>query len=681
MKKFFRHFTMLGFDRSFSKGLLFQLLWLLGIMCVVYIVMAAISYFGQLYVSGNGAHNRYIDILLALIGFGSKSKAMSFPLTVVCAILSLIIFSGMLISVISNMLKRRIKQFTKGETNYKFSGHVVVLGFNRTIPSLLRSIYKKDNSAYILLMSGKDSEMIREWVHANVEEEIEDNLVVMNGVRNTVDDLKRLNLKNDVQEIYVLGEENEPAHDAVNMECVRKIADLLPNKETKIRCHVLFDSSTMYATLQYVDIENDLKEKIDFVPFNYHEVWARTVLATIPDNKIFINGNAQPWNYEPLDGNGIASGSLKEDHLVVIGMKGMGTALATNAAHILHFPNFREGDFSTCSTITFIDREAAAKGREFRSRYETLFDLARWRSVDGAECLSDEGWVDPMDDQDSDSPYKGFLGDVNFMDIQWEFIEGDANDDMVKQYLLQQAARQNQLLTIAFCGDDSEVNAKACIGLPDSVIANVHQILVRQKESTELVNMLRKNKRPGYANIRPFGIEAEGFYHDNTHEEIAKLVNASYSGIDMDNKKIVENKWDGLTVALKWSNIYCANMLYVKLRFLGFDTSQILSMVDIDKAVAAFEVDIQRTEHNRWNTEKLLMGYRPLKSEEERQRWKSNQEIRDAMKKEQFLHLDILSNDMLKVLDESAVKYDINVNKSLSLLYKLAQDRVHNSER
>lgn len=681
MKKFFRHFTLLGFDRSFSKGLLFQLLWLLGIMCVVYIVMAAISYFGQLYVSGNGAHNRYIDILLALIGFGSKSKAMSFPLTVVCAILSLIIFSGMLISVISNMLKRRIKQFTKGETNYKFSGHVVVLGFNRTIPSLLRSIYKKDNSAYILLMSGKDSEMIREWVHANVEEEIEDNLVVMNGVRNTVDDLKRLNLKNDVQEIYVLGEENEAAHDAVNMECVRKIADLLPKKEDKVKCHVLFDSSTMYAVLQYVDIDNDLKAKIDFAPFNYNEVWARTGLATIPNNKTIINGIEQSWNYEPLDGNGITYDSLKTVHLVVIGMNEMGTALATNAAHILHFPNFREGDFSTCSTITFIDRGATAKSREFRSRFETLFDLARWRSVDGAECLSDEGWVDPMDDLDSDSPYKGFLGDVNFMDIQWEFIEGDTNDDTVKQYLLQQAARQNQLLTIAFCGDDSEVNAKACIGLPDSVIANVHQILVRQKESTELVNMLRKNKRPGYANIRPFGIEAEGFYHDNTHEEIAKLVNASYSGIDMDNKKIVENKWDGLTVALKWSNIYCANMLYVKLRFLGFDTSQMLSMADIDKAVAALETDIQRTEHNRWNTEKLLLGYCPLRTEEERKRWKSNKEIEKAMKKEQFLHLDILSNDMLKVLDESAVEYDINVNKSLSLLYKLAQDRVHNSER
>ena len=95
MSNLFKHFTLLGFDRSFSKGLGSQIKWLAGIMCVVYIVLTAISYLGELYVGKGSEDNRLLDILLVLIDPGSGSESMSSTLTIVCAILGLIIFSGM----------------------------------------------------------------------------------------------------------------------------------------------------------------------------------------------------------------------------------------------------------------------------------------------------------------------------------------------------------------------------------------------------------------------------------------------------------------------------------------------------------------------------------------------------------------------------------------------------------
>lgn len=673
-KNIFKHFTLLGFDRSFSKGLISQLAWLAGIMCVVYIVLTGISYVGEMYARSESGSNRLLDILLVLIDPGSGSESMSSTLTIVCAILGLIFFSGMLISVISNVLERRVDRYTKGETDYKVSNHYVIIGLNKTIPSLLRSLYKKSKKSYIILMSEQNSESVRDWLHSNINEEIENNLIVLNGVRNAKDDIKRLRLDKNVKEIYVIGEENEPAHDAINMECVNMLVGILPTPKAgkKVRCHVQFDSNTMYSVLQSVDIDKKIKDKVSFHPFNFNEVWAQKILATIPSAELSINEEKQDWNYISLDGKGITRDSNMHVHLVLVGMNEMSYSIATNAAHILHFPNYAEGDFNTCSKITFIDPNAKELGKLFRSRYETLFDLACWRSVEKTECTDNSSWIDPIGDKQHNSKYKGILGDTNFMDIQWEFIEGNVNDIEVINYLSEHADdKRNEILTLIFCDKDSESNARSCLGMPDNVIAKVYQILVRQQESSLLVNMLRKSKKEGYCNIRPFGFDSVCLYNNSLHEEFGIIVAASYDNT-LGNEAIMRQEWEEKSVAIKWSNMYCANMLYTKLRFLGLDPSLNLKIEDINNALAAHEDDIQKTEHNRWNTEKLLMGYRPLQNDEERETWLSSPETKKLMK-EQLKHLDILSNKLLKEIDPAAINYDISVNKEISNLYLIAK--------
>ena len=177
-------------------------------------------------------------------------------------------------------------------------------------------------------------------------------------------------------------------------------------------------------------------------------------------------------------------------------------------------------------------------------------------------------------------------------------------------------------------------------------------------------------KRAGFENIRPFGIMSECFYGHLKHEEYGKLVNASYdSNINIYNKSDVQNAWDQLKIAHKWSSIYCANMLYYKLRLIGLNTTEVITKEDIASALSRYEDDMQRTEHNRWNTEKLLLGFRPLASEEEREKWKKDKKEM----KEHLLHLDILSNDMLKHIDPGVIDYDINVNKKLADIYIISK--------
>jgi len=183
----------LRFDRSFSKGMFKQLVWLFGMMVIMYTLLIVLSYIHTLYTPGEeGSHGRWYDVLFVLIDPGSSSNAMSSPFVVLCAVLGLIVFSGMLISVISNVLKRRVESYLKGETNYHFSDHVVVLGFNKGQPSLINKLHDDYPNSYIVIMCNRNIEEVRDFLFANLDEEFEKVIILMNGIRNAKDDLCRL---------------------------------------------------------------------------------------------------------------------------------------------------------------------------------------------------------------------------------------------------------------------------------------------------------------------------------------------------------------------------------------------------------------------------------------------------------------------------------------------------------
>ena len=100
-----------------------------------------------------------------------------------------------------------------------------------------------------------------------------------------------------------MGEQNEENHDEKSMDCLKKLSHLI--KGEKVKCHVLLESQIMYGILQSVDVEEQIKDKFDFLPFNFNEIWAQEALGTIPAESIIINGES-----------GERSGTLLHAHLV-----------------------------------------------------------------------------------------------------------------------------------------------------------------------------------------------------------------------------------------------------------------------------------------------------------------------------------------------------------------------------
>lgn len=680
MKKFFRNFS-LNFDRSFSKGFRVQVAWLVVIVVVAFVVLMVISSLGYEPKANTPFSQRCIDVIGLMMnpGVGTDDGMLS-VFAIITSVVGLVVFGGMLISVMSNVLERRIESYQKGETTYALRDHVVVLGFNRSMPSLLEHIVEKHPGCYILLMCDRPVEEISDWLYAKVDGNVEEPLVLLNGSRTAADDIARLSLCNGVREIFVIGEENEPDHDAANMRCAELIAEaMLPLPEAaladKVPCHVQIDSQLMFGILQKVGLKASVTRNLNVLPFSFHDIWAQNVLATCPDDAK-TDDAAEPL-YRPFDGDGITADSPRHVHLIIVGMTEMGRALATNAAHVLHFPNYREGDQTCASRITFIDPAAGYLGRAFRTFYEALFGVARWRTAD-ASC-PDAPWRDPLADSDSDSPYR-YQGDHCYMDTDWEFIEGDAYEPHVQDYFRRAAADPNAIITVALCADDSDANALACQSLPEVLRNAALQVLVRQKESSTMMDLLRR--RHGFESVRAFGMMTACYRENLVSDRFGKLINALYWGKDIAHDPAgVDEAWSACSPLDRWSSIYCANMLYYKLRSLGLDTRRELSEEEVNAAVAAHQDEIQPTEHNRWNTERLLLGYRPLFEDEtahllhimETEDYAAFKAQKKAWGKGEMKHFDICGNALLTRLDPKVLALDNTVNSALYTLYKMTR--------
>lgn len=668
MNKLFRKTKMnnlkLYFDRSFSGGIIHQIKWLVFIMLAVYLILVLFSLFDFFYTSEATDNGRWLDVFFLMLNPGEGGVAVGSYFAVIISVVGMIVFSGMLISVMSNVLERRVENYKAGEANYSVSNHYVIIGFNKGIPSLLNKINLKSNKGFIILMCNRDSDYIRDWVHAHVSSEIEKRLILMNGERDASDDLERLSLNRQIREIYVLGEENEEGHDDRSLVCVKLLSKIIEDKNRKISCYVQIDSNTIFSLLQQADfIKKEKISNLAFHPFNFNSIWSQKVLSLT---------NFEGIDYLPLDGKGIGPDSKKRVHLIIVGMSDLGMALALEAAQVLHFPNFKEGDYATYSRITFIDSNADVIGERFRNSHSAMFYLSRWKVHDK--------WIDPLADIDSRSPYK-YLGPLNFMDIEWEFINADVAQPEIRQYLATHCEAQNSLTTIALCDDHSDRNLAICQGLPINVFQGqaLNMILVRQQISDIPVKLLSAIPLRG-KKIKAFGMMTECYSENLLSDEFGKLINALYEAagetVDLENDgEKIEKWWNKAKITDRWSSNYSANSLFIKLRSLGIDKDNISPELISAKLNDPYIQEwIQRTEHNRWNSEKLLLGFVPLTQQEQTpfKECSNDPDIFQARKddaKNIKKHLDICSNETLKNIDPEAAKYDNVVTSKLWDLY------------
>ena len=597
----------------------------------------------------------------------------------VSAIAGIVLLSGFFVSSIVNALSRRSNDWKNGLIYYngirKFDNYVVIIGINEQTASIARRALDSDDNRYVLIQTRQDVEKVRTELESKIDDKIQDRIVYYAGDRTSYEDIEKLHLENAI-EVYILGEsvENtnkrnsddqlEKEHDAYNISCLEHISkyiqqygkklkeDKKDNKKYKkwrnksrLNVHVQFDYQSTFTAFKATHLYQKLGRDIRFIPFNIHELWAKKVLV---DNlAIYPAGNKtelKVQRYEPIDGKeGIRLERNKEKtvHLVVLGMNQMGTALATQAALLCHFPNFAT-DKSKKTVITFIDDNAIREADYYMGRYSTLFELSRYSIKENKGKK-----IEPIDDHlpefKEELHHLVNVEEDCLLDVEWEFIQGNAASKPVQDYIKEIVGNKKKIVTIAICFNDSQQSLAAAMYLPKTVYDNCNQVLVYQRSIFDVANDVARGDSDWhrYQHLFPFGM-SEASYTENPfdshlaaldyylykNEERREMVE-KYFDSDETNKdfessflKNVDDAWENAGIVRKTASIDSVDSIPFKLRSMGIEYCRNLD--EIEKLVGKnakndIKNGIVEAEHNRWMMQRLISGFRHLSKTEQKE--------------------------------------------------------------
>lgn len=639
------------------------------------------------------------------------------------SILGVLLLNGLLITTLINWFQQRQEQWRNGEIRYtggilngdcQLKDYPILIGGNKMVAGIISQIAA--TTQYIIILSQRNSDEFRRELYSILPQEYHDKLIIYHGDCTSEEEIRNLQVEY-AKEVYILGEptdesNNNSYHDTVNMKCLQIIAhECEKRKREKLLCRVMFEHQTTFSAFQFTDLDKKMEEYIVFRPFNYYETWAQQVL---------VNHNLEPSHndkYLPLEGY---SGIKKDDddfvHLIIVGMSRMGYALAIEAAHLAHYPNFIEKKKRT--RITFIDPNAREEMSFFTNRFKDLFAVSRSRYVEAHQqemlykgavnkLYSDtEGWFDPLTDPDSTSPYRGDYLGKEFIDIEWEFVQGAIQWNEVQQYIEDAVNAPNSRVTIAACQPNNNEAVATAIYLHSTALEKAQQILVYQRYGTSVIDNLVNENSP-YEKLKAFGMENQCFdaIHTDIQEKIAKKFDELYEQKynELYNKQIQDEedkqkanpeeiekekeeekklreieklkKYGKSSSAKAWSNLYNANTMWGKLRSIGYkETATNISIHD----------DIlKRVEHNRWNVEQLLLNYSPVLYSEQKEITKDyqyNKGIPFRHRKDRYKgimkHLDLCSWEVLEKVDPQVCIFDGILTQILPQCYKEIESNI-----
>jgi hypothetical protein len=272
--------------------------------------------------------------------------------------------------------------------------------------------------------------------------------------------------------------------------------------------------------------------------------------------------------------------------------------------------------------------------------------------------------------------------------------------------------------------------------LPESVFENCLQVLVYQRLSGTIVDSVAilegksEQYQYRYNKLRPFGMIDCGYdpqFEEETFNRakcIAYVYDSFYSQ-DQDGKDIKDwdvklEKYDDAFYSWGsysnyedywskqkkvWEIISCqqnALSLRTKLRSIGINISQ-EGTFSLDKIRSSINEEIDNlkiVEHNRWNMEKLLTGFRTLSTEETQElnslwnAWHVPQILNTEKERVKVLwlnkrkqlkewpnraHLDLCSFETLKSREEETIlQHDVKLNTAIP--YILLRERVRSNE-
>lgn len=324
----------------------------------------------------------------------------------------------------------------------------------------------------------------------------------------------------------------------------------------------------------------------------------------------------------PLDGAGIGPDSGKRVHVVVNGSSPLMMAVVRQICLLTHYPNFDEETGRNRTLITISDDDAH---KAYNALKTTRFLGAL---LDYCHCTVDGR---TMKNSEKDLP----------LDIEFQFVTHKSDIEDADAVI-----------------DSKDVEAKAIAYKTEIDVTKGMLINMVYNTGAEIDNLPASDN----ANISRYTTALNVFcYHLKTGHILEK-----WGGI---TKPDAAGNYNLLEVKNKLSSVFCADCLEGRVRgMMGATATKVSEYSDLEfKKLKSKISDVNtliaqaKSEHARWNVEKIIMGFRPLGQAD----WYSLETCFGAERKQRIkslkkrgIHIDLCSYKDLRRIDPGCMKYD-----------------------
>ncbi len=645
----------LWMGKRFSGSLLEQVGASLLIFGVVAVIAGAIVYEKDEY-----GLKRVVSDMLSPVSIRSNaypasevvvsSDGQSSPLTVrkgtigfsrplIMYLIGTIFVTGLVIATITSIIRSLGDRYRNGTMKYTWNNHVLFIGYDELMIGTLRqTLNQAKGRGNVVVSVPENVARVREQIERRL---FSDQIKRLEVIQTNPCDMKSLKRKSSVlwaSRIYIIGNADDATHDSQNLETMGLICQLGIEKKLPTTlmppCEMYVRNQASFSLLQRngLDSANQLNEtlrvgcvwtkedkdkaeaflKRKCTIFNFHCVAAQNLLSTVSSGK-----SALRVDYHNKERNIYMRDGVRP-HLVIVGMTEMGLALAREVAMIAHFPEAKR------LTVTLVDENARREMQYFTGRAKEFFKQCIYSFRDF------EGSLQPV----QSTPPDGIVKDIEF-----EFIQSGVANPRLMDYLVECAESQEQLLSLAICTNESPKNMATALYLPRQLFEDADgqatdiPIWIYQQGDASLKHFFFEesgDRHQYYRSLNTFSlydISLEDREKDVRYrwcKSIAAYYSYAYnSSSDRPlSRELIFDNWTLQPSSNRWSSLYTVLSLPLRLRSIGLELKEVsdgVALYDIQtekeadaECIAHMDMDaLDRLEHNRWNVEKLLLGFAP----------------------------------------------------------------------
>ena len=582
------------FDRMLSEGQGKQLLWLSMVILIVLLVLLLAS---KCY--GDMTWQFILALFLdpgnfALQGTLDFGKHDFFRILIV--LLGAFLFSALLISVISNIFENISLSYKRGENKYSFSGHILIIGSAHILKDMLCEL--RDNKDFkgkqILIMTSSDVESLRKQMGLSLSDSsFCKRITYFHRSRQSELFLKEA-CADKAYSIYVIGEDGEKSHDALNIRCLNMLKNICIGTGPSIPCYVTVEMHSTFGVFNYM--KNDRQSRLNVEIVNEYDYMVEQMLTTTDFLPIIKRTD-----------EGIRA------HMVIIGHSNIARAFASIAAQLCHYPNFNSGKNRTLITLVEYNKSDMSS---FVMSNKSMFDLCHYR------------YVSP----ETKEEFKPMAEYGDFLDIEWEFVDGRIMSPFVQSLVESWVSAPSENTVLALCLDDDEKNAYIATHLPSIVYRKGISIAVCQNDYPDLMTAAKDTGM--FGNLYVFGKSLQGgdpLYLNRSAKgkRLNWVCDLEYGTLPSRDE---DEAWRKLIHAHKYSSVASANSIPLKMHCLNIEPTEecLCSLSDDDLEL------LSEMEHRRWMTTQLFLGYSAEKASLRKDRSRFSE-----LKNLHYIHLDI----------------------------------------